>query len=108
VHVGSGRCVNISGARRDPGALIILFPCVDAPNEKWSIITKPPSIQKWRIKSDFSGLCLTAVPGHPAHSSGGIFFQATVATLVQRPCDGSDSQLFDNADADFAVHNGPH
>jgi len=108
VHVASGRCVNISGARRDTGALIILFPCVNAPNEKWSIITQAPSIEKWRIKSDFSGLCLTAIPGRAAHSSNGHFFLATVGTLGQRPCDGSDSQLFSNVDAAFAQRNGPH
>jgi V8-like Glu-specific endopeptidase len=107
VHVASGRCVNISGARKDSDALIILFPCSGAPNEKWSIITKTPSVQNWRIKSDFSGLCLTAIPGHAAQSKNGTLVLARVGTLAQRPCDGSDSQLFGNVDADFFRREGP-
>jgi hypothetical protein len=107
-HVPSGKCVNISGARRDAGSMIILYPCQDAANEKWSIVQSGTSTV-WSIKSDFSGMCLHA-DAHPGRS-GGALGRRTLprpATLVQRPCDGSDAQKFSDVDSDWIRRNGPH
>lgn len=85
-HAESGRCVNISGARLDPEAWIILYPCSGAPNEKWTIGYADGN---WTIRSDHSGLCLEALSESRA---GQISVRG--ATLVQRPCNGSTAQQF--------------
>ncbi|HZF77190.1 MAG TPA: trypsin-like serine protease [Acetobacteraceae bacterium] len=103
LHVDSGKCLNISGARRDPGAWIILFPCVGAANEKWS--ATGTSVLTFR--SDHSGLCLHAVPGRLGRSTNVGFTLPTPGTLTQMPCDGSDSQQFRDVDADWFRRNGP-
>ena len=64
-HAASGKCVNISGARLDPGSPIILFPCVGGANEKWTLIERAGWSSIWSIKSDLTGMCLHAVPGRP-------------------------------------------
>jgi hypothetical protein len=107
LHVPSGKCLNISGARRDPGAPIILFQCVGAPNEKWSIVA-PPGRSTWTIKSDLNGLCLTAIPGIGGGGNGKMLTLPRPGLLTQAACNGSTAQLFDDADANFAVRNGPH
>lgn len=103
VHVGSGRCLNISGARHDAGAPIILFPCVDAANEKWSVTGTSTLV----IKSDLTGLCLHALPGRRAQSGPIQVALRSPATLTQMPCDGSDAQRFSDVDADWHRRNGP-
>jgi hypothetical protein len=108
LHLPSGKCLNISGARRDAGAPIILYPCSGAPNEKWTVITKPGS-SSWIIKSDLTAQCLTAIPGRSASSGRGLGITlATPALLSQMPCNGSSAQLFEDADAAWPTRNGPH
>ncbi|HEV7266634.1 MAG TPA: RICIN domain-containing protein [Falsiroseomonas sp.] len=105
LHVDSGKCLNISGGRRDPGAWIILYPCVNAPNERWSV----SGSSTWTIRSELSGLCLHAVAGRrPAPGGGPLQFRLTPpATLTQMPCDGSPAQQFSNVDADWYRRHGP-
>jgi hypothetical protein len=107
LHVLSGMCLNISGARQDPGSPIIFYPCSGTPNEKWTVIA-PPGRSTWTIKSDLTGQCLNAVPGTTGGSSGGILTLPRAATLTQMPCNGSPAQIFDDADADWATRMGPH
>ena len=107
LHVLSGKCLNISGSRRDPGAPIILFQCVGAPNEKWTIVA-PPGRSAWTIKSDLTGQCLNAVPGVRGGSNSKMVTLSKPALLTQSTCNGSTAQLFDDADANFVVRNGPH
>lgn len=107
LHTPSGKCLNISGAHRESGALIILFPCQGASNEKWTV-TSPPGRSVWMIRSDHSGLCLHATPGRAPSSDRLILTVPTAATLTQMPCDGSNAQQFDDADSDFSRRNGPH
>lgn len=107
LHVPSGKCLNISGARHDAGAPIILYPCSGAPNEKWTIITTPGR-SSWTIKSDLTAQCLTAIAGRRASSGGGGITLATPALLAQMPCNGSTAQLFDDADAAWSTRNQPH
>jgi hypothetical protein len=108
LHVLSGKCLNISGARRDAGAPIILFPCSGAANEKWSVITTPGR-SSWTVKSDLTAQCLSAIPGRPASSGrSAAMTLATPALLAQMPCNGTAAQLFDDADAAWATRNGPH
>jgi len=108
LHVESNQCVNISGARHDAGAPIILYPCMDAPNEKWTVLA-PGGASEWTIKSDLTGQCLHAVPGTVGETNGGGLSRTrpTPATLVQMPCDGSNAQLFSDVDADWFRRNGP-
>lgn len=106
LHVSSGKCLNISGARHDSGAPIILYPCSGAPNEKWALISQPGN-STWTVKSELTSKCLHAIPGR---SGGGDRLRvqlATSANLVQMPCDGTDAQRFANADADWFRRNGP-
>jgi hypothetical protein len=104
LHVESGKCLNISGGRRDPGAWIILYPCVNAPNEKWSV----SGSSTWTIRSELSGLCLHAVPGQRPAGGGPLQFRLTPpAMLTQMPCDGSPAQQFSNVDADWHRRHGP-
>ena len=39
LHLPSSRCVNISGAHQTAGAIVILYNCSGAQNEKWSLST---------------------------------------------------------------------
>jgi hypothetical protein len=107
LHLPSGKCLNISGAHKEPGAWIILYPCSGAPNEKWSLVTQPASAV-WTIKSDFSGLCLTAIPGAVGGGRGPTATVGTPGKLTQGVCNGSTAQKFDDADAGYAQRNGPH
>ena len=107
LHLASGKCLNISGARRDPGAPIILFPCVGAANEKWTIIS-PPSSSTWVLRSDLTKQCLNATPGKSGSGGGLSKTLPTPALLVQMPCNGSTAQQFADADAAFAQQHGPH
>lgn len=107
LHTPSGKCLNISGARRESGALIILFPCQGASNEKWTV-TSPPGRSIWTIKSDHSGLCLHATPGRISSSDRQRITLPTSATLTQMACSGSNAQQFDDADSGFSLRNGPH
>ncbi len=107
LHLPSGKCLNISGAHREPGAWIILFPCSGGGNEKWTV-TFPPGRSVWTIKSDFSGLCLHAIPGTSGGGTGIGIKLPTPGRLTQMPCDGSTAQQFDDADANFPIRNGPH
>jgi hypothetical protein len=106
LHLPSGKCLNISGAHREAGALIILFPCSGAANEKWTI-SSPPGRSIWTFKSDFSGLCLTAIPGTSGGGSGIGITLPTAGKLTQAACNGSDAQRFDDADSNFFLRNGP-
>jgi len=106
-HVASGKCVNIFGGHRTAGTPIILYPCQNAANEKWTVISSGGSPQ-WSIKSDFSGMCLHADPGRVTSGGGFTTGVATPATLVQRPCNGSKAQQFNNVDADWFRLHGPH
>jgi hypothetical protein len=103
-HTGSGRCLNISGARRDAGAPIILYPCVGAANEKWTV----RGTDTWTIVSDLNGLCLHAVrervQGRP---DGSVIAVQPPAKLTQMRCDGSPAQQFRDVDADWSRRNGP-
>jgi hypothetical protein len=101
-HGASGKCVNISGARTDPGSPIIIYPCSGGTNDKWTLIERAGS-PIWSIKSDQTGMCLQAQLGHVLLGK-----LPTPATLVQMPCNGSDAQLFSNVDADWSQRNGPH
>ncbi|WP_270934113.1 RICIN domain-containing protein [Falsiroseomonas oryzae] len=103
LHVDSGRCLNISGASTAPNALVILFPCVNAANEKWTV----SGSSTWTIRSDHSGLCLHAVPGRRGGGGPLQVSLGTPATLTQMPCDGSPAQQFSNVDADWHRRNGP-
>jgi hypothetical protein len=107
LHLPSGKCVNISGANTEPGALIILFPCSGGANEKWTV-SFPPGRSVWTIKSDLSGLCLHAIPGSRGGGTGVGIQLSTPGRLTQMPCNGSDAQRFDDADANFPIRNGPH
>jgi hypothetical protein len=108
LHVPSGKCLNISGARRDAGAPIILYPCSGAPNEKWTVAAIGGG-SSWTIKSDLTAQCLSAIPGRSASSGRGPGVTlATPALLAQMPCTGSNGQLFTDADAAWATRNGPH
>ncbi|MCC6590923.1 MAG: RICIN domain-containing protein [Bryobacterales bacterium] len=106
-HVASGKCVNIFGGHKTAGTPIILYPCQNASNEKWTVVSSGGS-PVWSIKSDHSGMCLHADPGRI--SSGGRFSTGVVtpATLVQRPCNGSAAQRFSNVDGDWVRRHGPH
>jgi hypothetical protein len=106
LHVQSGKCLNISGARRDAGAPIILYPCSGAPNEKWTVIPQNGGAI-WTVKSDLTSQCLHAVPGSRGGGNGIRMRLATPAKLVQMPCDGSVAQRFDDVDADWSRRNGP-
>jgi Trypsin/Ricin-type beta-trefoil lectin domain-like len=106
-HAASGKCVNISGARHDPGSPIILFPCQNAANEKWTLIEHAGS-PIWSIKSDLTGMCLHAQPGRAGGHTPQQLTLPTPASLVQMPCNGGEAQRFTNVDADFARRNGPH
>lgn len=104
-HLASGKCLNISGARRDAGAPIILYPCSGAANEKWEVIAKAGSMD-WTIKSDFNQFCLHALAS--AEPVSGTHLQVPKpATLVQMPCDKSDAQRFSSVDSDWTRRNGP-
>jgi hypothetical protein len=103
LHTESGKCLNISGARHDPGAWVILFPCVNAPNERWT--ATGTSVLTFR--SDLTGLCLHAVPGRLGRRTPAGFSLPTSGTLTQMPCDGSAAQQFSDVDADWARRNGP-
>jgi hypothetical protein len=107
LHVASGQCLNISGARSDAGAPIILYPCSGAPNEKWTVVTRPGT-SIWTVRSDLTSLCLHALPGRVVGGDWSSPRLITPARLAQMPCDGSDAQLFSNVDADWAVRTGPH
>lgn len=104
-HAASGKCVNISGARRDAGSPIILYPCQNGANEKWTLIEHAGS-PIWSIKSDLTGMCLQAI--QPARSGPQRFLVPQPAALVQMPCNGSDAQRFSNVDADWTRRNQPH
>lgn len=105
LHITSGKCLNISGARHDPGAPIILYPCSNAPNEKWTVVSQPGS-WNWTVKSDLTSQCLHALPG--GIGGGGLLGALpTPAKLVQMPCNGSDAQRFSNVDADWFRRHGP-
>ncbi len=106
-HAASGKCVNISGARRDAGSPIILYPCQDAANEKWTLVEHAGS-PIWSIKSDLTGMCLHAQPGIAGGSTPQRMRLPTPATLIQMPCNGSDQQRFNNVDAAWSQRNGPH
>ncbi|RZI44251.1 trypsin-like serine protease [Herbaspirillum sp. HC18] len=108
LHVASNQCVSITDARHDEGAPIILYPCMDAPNEKWTVIA-PGGASEWTIKSDLTGQCLHAAPGTVGATNGGGLSRTRPkpATLVQMPCDGSNAQLFSDVDADWFRRNGP-
>lgn len=106
-HTPSGKCVNISGARTDAGSPIILYPCSGGLNDKWTLIQRSGSAI-WSIKSDQTGMCLTAKPGVVGRGTGPRVRLSTPATLVQMPCNGSDAQRFDNVDANWSSRNGPH
>jgi len=105
-HAASGKCVNISGARHDPGSPIIIYPCQGGANEKWTLIEHAGSTI-WSIKSDLTGMCLEAKPA-PAGGHPPVTMQAGPATLVQMPCNGSDAQKFNSVDAAWYQRNGPH
>ncbi|HMH51138.1 MAG TPA: ricin-type beta-trefoil lectin domain protein [Candidatus Acidoferrum sp.] len=45
---GSGRCLNVPNAKRDDGTGLIIFDCVGADNDTWSLVTKFPSEIKVR------------------------------------------------------------
>jgi hypothetical protein len=105
-HGASGKCVNISGARTDPGSPIIIYPCSGGANDKWTLIEQAGS-PIWSIKSDQTGMCLQAQPGHVGRVTKKWVTLPTPATLVQMPCNGSDAQLFSNVDADSSRRNGP-
>jgi hypothetical protein len=106
LHTESGKCLNISGARTDAGSPIILYPCVGATNEKWSINS---ASSVWTITSDFTGMCLHARPGKVGRrvGSGPVVSLGTPATLVQMPCDESNAQRFVNVDSHWNERNGP-
>jgi len=106
LHTPSGECLNISGAHREPGALIILFPCQGASNEKW-VVTSPPGRPIWTIRRDHSNLCLHATPGRGPGSDPHSIRLPTAATLTQMPCNGSTAQQFGDADSAFNLRNGP-
>jgi len=106
-HAASGKCVNISGARTDPGSPIIIYPCAGGANDKWTLVEHAGS-PIWSIKSDQTGMCLQAQPGRSARSTNQRLTLPTPATLVQMPCNGSDTQRFTNVDADWSRRNGPH
>ncbi|MBM2804177.1 MAG: cytolethal distending toxin family protein [Deltaproteobacteria bacterium] len=106
VHAASGKCVNISGARRDPGAPIILYPCSGAANEKWTVIA-PAGKLTWTVKSDLNGMCLHAIPGRRSSGPNQRVGNMTIATLVQMPCDGSAAQRFSSVDSNWGARNGP-
>ena len=107
LHLLSGKCLNISGARRDAGAPIILFPCSGARNEKWTVITTPGR-STWTVKSDLTAQCLSAIPGRTgSRGRGAGITLPTPALLAQMPCNGSTAQLFADADAAWASRNGP-
>jgi hypothetical protein len=101
-HAASGKCVNISGARHDAGSPIILYPCSGVANEKWTVLERAGS-PIWSFKSDLTGMCLHALPGHSSNR-----LLTTASTLVQMPCDGSEAQRFDNVDSGWSARNGPH
>lgn len=99
-HVASGKCVNIVGESKAAGAPIILYPCRNAPNEKWTVVSSGGSLV-WSIKSDHSGMCLHGDPGKVIPGNRSSVGVTVPATLVQRPCNGSAAQRFSNADADW-------
>jgi len=104
-HTPSGKCLNISGAHLEPGALIILFPCQGASNEKWTI-TSPPGDTIWTIRSDHSGLCLHATPGSAGRTDGQLPTLAMKSKLTQMPCNGSNAQQFNDADSGYMNRMG--
>lgn len=106
LHVSSGKCLNISGARHDAGAPIILYPCSGAPNEKWTVTSQAGSFV-WTVKSDLTSQCLHAMPGSSGGGDGLWRRVATPAKLVQMPCNGSSAQRYTSVDADWFRRNGP-
>lgn len=117
-HIDSGRCINVSGASRSPGAPIILFPCVGATNEQWEIVT-PGTSSTWTLRSVSSGLCLHAQPAKrpkvlrmdPNTGRSRLVLESfrlpSPALLTQMPCDGSPAQQFSMVDADWYRRHGP-
>ena len=127
IHAPSGKCVIISGARKDSGAPIVLQPCVTTwsaadgrsfsmPHEQWSIVEEHGGSPKWSIKSDSSGLCLEAKPGSwgylPPLKPGGFGLPYRgQSTLIQMPCVfGNDAQKFHQFDSNYLQRIGavPH
>jgi len=106
LHAASGKCLNISGARRDAGAPIILYPCAGAANEKWTI-SAAAGQSTWTVKSDFNGMCLHAIPGRRSAGPNQRVGIMTAATLAQMPCNASAAQRFNNVDANWSARNGP-
>jgi hypothetical protein len=99
-HAPSGNCLsqqrNISGPTASgPGAPIILFPCVNAADQRWSMIE---SSGVTTIKNDLTGMCLHA---ESARAVGPLGTATGPATLVQRPCISSDAQRFGRGEANF-------
>ena len=105
-HVASGKCVNIVGAHKTAGTPIILYPCQNAANEKWTVVSSGGS-PVWSIKSDHSGMCLNADPGRVTRGNRFSVGITTPATLVQRPCNGSAAQRFSSADAGWWRQHQP-
>ena len=95
--------MNISGARHNPGAPIILYPCSGAPNESWTLIEYPGSAV-WSLKSDLTGLCLNAQAARQTTRLQTV----QAASLTQMPYDVSLAQRLNNADAAWVLRAGPH
>jgi hypothetical protein len=95
----------------EAGTTIALSPCSSdatykwvATSDKWTIV-EPDAGRSfiWSIRSDYNGMCLEARPESAASPVG---VQGS-ATLIQMPCNNSDSQRFNNVDADWLGQNQP-
>lgn len=75
----SGKCLNVTGASRNPGAAIIQWPCAGQTNEQLTLV---PDAGAYRLVMRHSGACV-AVEG--ASSGGG-------ARLVQLGCSGASNE----------------
>ena len=120
-HVSSGKCLNVSGSRRDPGTPIILSSCqasmsaqqgapsLTVSNEQWTVSMQQPNPNVWTIKSNSSGMCVEAQRPPAGRGVSAIAALSAPAMLVQMPCNGSDAQKFSDVDAHtHAVLPGPH
>ena len=100
LHVDSGKCVAVAPAPSLKVGAVVLQTCVGAPSESWTV-SAPAGSGVWRIKSDASTLCLTAFREAAGAGPGRRVTLTRAASLVQRPCSGTDAQAFNDVDANW-------
>ena len=80
VSQDSGRCVDVTGVSKSPGAKIQQWDCWNGPNQNFAVISKPGGF--FNLQAKHSRLCLDYQAG------------ANGQQMVQNPCNGSVGQKF--------------